>query len=72
VFAVGDGAAGLAFDGVSIWVASNGVNIVTRLRPNDGAVLATYATGAGPFGVTSDGAAVWVATFATATVSTSR
>jgi len=45
---------------------------VTRLRPNDGAVLATYATGAGPFGVTSDGAAVWVATFATATVSTSR
>ncbi len=63
VVPVGDGAAGVIFDGLSIWVASNGINAVTRLRPSDGAVLERFRTGIGPFGVAFDGAAIWVANF---------
>ena len=72
-YAVGDGPAGVGFDGTNIWVASNGGNSVCCLRPSNGAVLATYPTGGGPFGVAFDEiGSVWVANFSSDSVSTSR
>lgn len=34
---------------------------VTKLRPNDGIVLATFSVGSYPLGVPFDGANIWVA-----------
>jgi hypothetical protein len=72
VFPVADGAAGISFDGVSIWVACNGTNTVMRLAPSTGAVLGTFGVAIGPFGVVSDGAAIWVANWGSDSLSTSR
>jgi len=62
-YAVGDGAAGIAFDGTRIWVAAQGENLLLRLDPRDGRVIERHPTGAGPIGVVSDGSQVWVANF---------
>jgi YVTN family beta-propeller protein len=69
-FSVGDGAAGLAADGGSIWVANNGSSTVTRLDRATGAVIGTYASGRGPFGIAFDGRNMWVANFAGSSIST--
>ena len=69
-FSVGDGPAGVAFDGASIWVSNNGSDNVMRLNPSDGAILATFAVGNGPFGIAFDGFNLWVANAGSNTVST--
>jgi YVTN family beta-propeller protein len=64
---VGHGPAGIAFDGVNIWVANNGSNSVTAVRPSTGAVLATVPVGKNPSGIaistTLGITRVWVAAF---------
>src|SRR5207249_7395436 len=60
-FAVGDGPSGVAFDGASIWVANFFGQSVLKLRPSDGAVLATVAVPDGPADVLAAGPYVWVA-----------
>ena len=63
----------MAFDGINLWVANNGSNTISCLRPRDGAVLATYSVGRSPFGVALDEVgSVWVANFSSNSVSTSR
>ncbi|MGH9788214.1 MAG: YncE family protein, partial [Candidatus Acidiferrales bacterium] len=62
--------AGIAFDGVTLWVATNGTNSVARVSPSTGAVLATFSTGKSPMGVAFDGSNIWVANFGSNSVST--
>jgi len=69
-YPVGDGPAGLAIDGTSLWVANNGSSTVMRVDRATGAILATYTSGKGPFGITSDGRNIWVANFAGDSLST--
>jgi len=69
-FKVGDGAAGIAFDGTNIWVVNNGDSTLMKVSPSSGTVLATYATGKGPFSVVFDGTRVWVPNFGSNSVST--
>jgi hypothetical protein len=49
----------LVFDGANIWTLSGGDGSLTKLRANDGGVLATYAVG-GLGGMAFDGANIWV------------
>jgi DNA-binding beta-propeller fold protein YncE len=58
----------MAFDGTNIWVASDG-GTVTKLRANDGTVLATFALEPNLIGIAFDGANIWVANNGSATVS---
>ncbi len=60
-FTAGFAPFGVAFDGANIWVANNGSNNVTKLRPSDGSTLGTFTVGTGPKGVAFDGANIWVA-----------
>jgi DNA-binding beta-propeller fold protein YncE len=69
-FAVGDGAAGMVFDGANLWVVNNGDNTVMKVSPGSGGILATYKTGGGPFAIAFDGARIWVPNFASNSVST--
>ncbi len=41
-FNVGDGAAGIAFDGTNMWVVNNGDSTVMKVSPSSGSVVATY------------------------------
>jgi hypothetical protein len=59
-FSVGSEAAGVAFDGASIWVANGYANTVSKLRASDGANLGTFSVGGSPAGVAFDGANIWV------------
>jgi DNA-binding beta-propeller fold protein YncE len=58
---VGDSPVAVLFDGRSLWVANSASDNVMKLRPSDGAVLATYRTGVSPVALAFDGAKVWVA-----------
>jgi YVTN family beta-propeller protein len=69
-YPTGDGAAGLAADATSLWVANHGSSTVTRLDRARGTVIATYASGRGPFGVAFDGRNIWVANFGSSSLST--
>jgi len=62
-FRVGGQPTGMLFDGNYIWVSNNSSNSVTKLRPDDGAVLGTFTTGNYPVGLAFDGANIWVANF---------
>jgi DNA-binding beta-propeller fold protein YncE len=58
-FPAGTGPYGVVFDGANIWVANNGSNKVTKIRPSDGATLGSFATGGtNPLAVAYDGANV--------------
>jgi len=57
--AVGSGAAGVTFDGESIWVSNQGDDTVTTLRAGNGAVLGTFAVGDAPRELAFDGSYVW-------------
>ena len=59
-FAVGDGPAGVAFDGANIWVANRDDDTVSKLRASDGMTLGTFAVGNDASGVAFDGANIWV------------
>jgi DNA-binding beta-propeller fold protein YncE len=59
-FKVGDGAAGIVFDGTNLWVVCNGDSTVVKVAPSTGEIISTYATGKGPFTVAYDGNKVWV------------
>lgn len=50
----------MAFDGANIWVTSSAAGTVTKVRPRDGKVLATYGVGKNPREVLFDGAFIWV------------
>ncbi len=69
-FKVGDGAAGIAFDGANLWVVNNGDSTVMKVSPSSGSVIATYATGKGPFSVALGGSKIWVPNFGSNSVST--
>lgn len=49
---------GIAFDGENLWVANVGGNAITKLRPSDGTILATYAV-PDPYVIAYDGANLW-------------
>ena len=68
-FKVGDGAAGVASDGTSVWVVAHGDNQVVKLNPADGGIVATYLTGKGPFAVVVGGSQIWVPNFSSNSVS---
>lgn len=51
---------GLAFDGSSVWVASNQSDTVSKVNPATGlAVNVTLPAGSGPFDVAFDGTNIW-------------
>src|SRR5688500_8553576 len=58
-FDVGDGAAGIIYDGSTLWVACHGDDSIVRVSTN-GSIISTYATGNGPFSIAFDGVRVWV------------
>ena len=60
-FAVGANPHAVAFDGVNIWVANEGSDTVTKLRPSEGAVLGSFNVGHQPESLAFDGANIWVA-----------
>jgi DNA-binding beta-propeller fold protein YncE len=66
---VGNAPVSLAFDGVSIWVANEGDNTVTKLRAIDASLVGTFTVGAAPVGVAFDGANIWVPNLNNNTVS---
>lgn len=49
---------GIAFDGANLWVGNVGANILIKLWPSDGAILATYPV-PDPYSVAYDGANLW-------------
>ena len=49
---------GTAFDGENLWVGNVAANILIKLRPSDGAILATYPA-PDPYSIAYDGANVW-------------
>lgn len=69
---VGTNPRNASFDGTHVWVANNGDNTVSKIRPADGVVVATYPVGQAPIGVAVDGQQVWVGNSASATVSRLR
>lgn len=62
-FGVGAQPTGMLFDGNYIWVSNNSSNSVTKLQPDDGAVLGTFSTGSYPVGLAFDGVNIWIANF---------
>lgn len=62
-YSAGDGPTAAAFDGTFLWIADrNGASLV-KLRPGDGAIVATYSLdGAQPGDVLFDGGYIWTAT----------
>jgi len=69
-FDVGDGAAGVKFDGTAVLVTANGESTVTKLRVQDGAILEKIDVGDGPFHLALAGVDFWTADFSANTVST--
>jgi hypothetical protein len=62
---VGDAPSGIAFDGQNLWVIQTGSRTLTKLRPSDATVLATFDLGAGATegnSITFDGLNLWVST----------
>jgi len=62
---VGDAPSGIAFDGQNLWVIQAGSRTLTKLRPSDATVLATFDLGAGATAgnsITFDGFNLWVST----------
>lgn len=53
---------GLVFDGVNIWVASEGTGMITKLLASTGAVVGSYKLASGIIGLAFDGANIWVTT----------
>ncbi len=49
---------GVVFDGEDLWIASAFGNAITKLRPSDGTILATYPV-PGPYVLAYDGANIW-------------
>jgi collagen triple helix repeat protein len=68
-FSLGGSAAGIAFDGANIWVATRTTDRITKLRASDGTTVGTFPVGMAPFGVAFDGANIWVANNVSNTVS---
>src|ERR1043166_4429936 len=64
----GGGAEALAFDGASLWVASQFKNALTRVRASDGATLGTVSVGSRPVAVLADASGIWVANLGDNTV----
>ena len=50
----------LAFDGANLWITNNHDNTVSKVRANDGGVIATYPVGFKPSFAAFDGANIWV------------
>lgn len=50
--------AGVVFDGANLWVGNLAGNTITKLRPSDGAILATYPV-PDPYVLAYDGANLW-------------
>lgn len=70
---VGSKPFGLLHDGTSVWVANTESGTVTKIRPDDGKVLATVTVGAQPKGsMAFDGTHVWVTNTGANTVSRIR
>jgi DNA-binding beta-propeller fold protein YncE len=68
-YSVGAAPTGIALDGVSMWAATAG-NTLVKVRPSDGAVLATIpSSGSFPLGIAFDGANIWSSNYQSATVS---
>lgn len=61
----GSSPSGIAFDGVNMWVATDGIGAVTKLRASDGVCVSpcTFLVpdGTQPKGLVFDGANIWVA-----------
>jgi collagen triple helix repeat protein len=71
-FAVGTAPTSMAFDGTNLWVVNSGSNNVMKVRPSDGAVLATYPCGNTPQSVAFDGMNVWITNLGADTVTKLR
>lgn len=67
-FQVGSAPRGLAFDGVSIWVANSASNTVSKIDRVTGSKV-DYPTGLEPDGLAFDGTNIWVANSGSNTVS---
>jgi DNA-binding beta-propeller fold protein YncE len=67
-YKVGNGPAGIAFDGTNLWLACSGGQKVQKLSPG-GSVLAEYATGREPSSVLFDGTRIWVSNVESRTMS---
>lgn len=62
-YPVGDGPVAGAFDGAFLWIANRASASVTKLRPSDGSIQATYSlNGAKPRDILFDGGSLWIAT----------
>jgi uncharacterized protein (TIGR03437 family) len=61
-YTVGGFPAGIAFDGVNIWVADVGSG-VAKLLASTGATVGTYPAGLDPQGIAFDGVNIWVTNF---------
>src|SRR5262245_31021493 len=64
----GGGTEAIAFDGTSLWVASQFQNTVTRVRVSDGKTLETVSVGRQPVAVFADPSGIWVANLGDDTV----
>src|SRR2546426_131669 len=64
----GGGAEALASDGISLWIASQFQNTVTRVRASDGKTLETVSVGSQPVAVLADPSGIWVANLGDDTV----
>lgn len=62
---------GVAYDGANIWVANYSLDTVTKLRADDGSLVATYKV-TGPWGMAFDGQNIWVANYSRDTVTKIR
>jgi hypothetical protein len=51
-FAVGDGAADLAVDGTSLWIAASGLAKLLKVDATRGGVVASFDTDPSPYGLT--------------------
>jgi DNA-binding beta-propeller fold protein YncE len=68
-YSAGSTPAGIAFDGVNIWVANYSSASVTKLLAADGSLVGVYWVGSTPMGVAFDGANIWVANYGSDIVS---
>jgi DNA-binding beta-propeller fold protein YncE len=68
-YSVGANPAGIAFDGVNMWVTNSGSGTVSVLRASDGLHVITPTVGTSPMAVAFDGASMWVANYNSSTVS---
>jgi DNA-binding beta-propeller fold protein YncE len=71
-FPVGASPRGLAFDGANIWITSDTIPNLTKLRASDGASLGTFPAGGKTAFAVFDGTYVWVTNLNDDTVSRLR